>query len=323
MGMLAGIDLGGTKIQAVLVNERHEVLGDARLPTPTTGGPPDVAAEMAGAVRSAVTSAGLDESAIDAVGVGSPGVIDERGGTVSSARNLPGWEGTFPLADALERELGAPVAIGNDVNVATDAEFALGAASEFRSLLGVFWGTGVGGGIILDGRPWTGRGAAAEIGHVVVEMGGARCPCGRRGCMEAYAGRGAMELRARRLADEGRRTLLFKIMEERGRPRLTSGVWKRALDRDDDLAHELVDRAVRALGAGVASAVNVLDVEAVVIGGGLGLKLGEPYAERIRNAMMPHLFASERPPAIRLAALGDLGGAIGAALLAASRLAPA
>jgi glucokinase len=100
-------------------------------------------------------------------------------------------------------------------------------------------------------------------------------------------------------------------------------VWKRALDRDDDLAHELVDRAVRALGAGVASACNVLDVEAVVIGGGLGLKLGEPYAERIRQAMQPHLFASERPPAIRLAALGDLGGAIGAALLAANRLAPA
>ena len=104
-------------------------------------------------------------------------------------------------------------------------------------------------------------------------------------------------------------------MEERGRPRLTRGIWKRALDRDDDLAHELVDRALRALGAGVASAVNVLDVDAVVIGGGLGLKLGEPYADRLRVAMGPHLFASERPPAIRLAALGDLGGAIGAALL--------
>ena len=207
------------------------------------------------------------------------------------------------------------MAIGNDVNVATDAEFELGAAREFASLLGVFWGTGVGGGIILDSKPWYGRGASGEIGHVVVEIGGARCPCGRRGCMEAYAGRGAMEARARKLVDEGRKTVLFEIMEERGRPRLTSGIWKRALERDDDLAHELVDRAVRALGAGVASAVNVLDVDAVVIGGGLGLKLGEPYAERLRVAMQPHLFASERPPAIRLAALGDLGGAIGAALL--------
>jgi glucokinase len=323
MRMLGGIDLGGTKIQAAVVDDRHAVLGEARVPTPTTGGPADVAAAMVEAMRAALDAAGAEETALDAIGVGSPGVIDEAAGTVTSARNLPGWQGMFPLADALERQLGAPVALGNDVNVATDAEFELGAASEFRSLLGVFWGTGVGGGIVLDGRPWTGRGAAAEIGHVVVEIGGARCPCGRRGCMEAYAGRGAMEQRARKLADEGRKTVLFKIMEERGRPRLTSGVWKRALERDDDLAHELIDRAVRALGAGVASAVNVLDVEAVVIGGGLGLKLGEPYAERIRQAMHPHLFASERPPAIRLAALGDLGGAIGAALLAANRLAPA
>jgi glucokinase len=323
MRMLGGIDLGGTKIQAAVVDENYAVLGDSRVPTPTSGGPADVAAAMVEAMRTALQQAGAEESALDAIGVGSPGVIDEAEGTVTSARNLPGWEGTFPLADALERGLGAPVALGNDVNVATDAEFALGAASEYRSLLGVFWGTGVGGGIVLDGRPWAGRGAAAEIGHVVVEIGGAKCPCGRRGCMEAYAGRGAMELRARKLADEGRKTHLFKIMEERGRPRLTSGVWKRALDRDDELAHELVDRAVRALGAGVASACNVLDVEAVVIGGGLGLKLGEPYAERIREAMQPHLFASERPPAIRLAALGDLGGAIGAALLAANRLAPA
>jgi glucokinase len=323
MRMLGGLDLGGTKIQAAVVDERYAVLGESRAPTPTSGGPADVAAAMVEAMRAALEAAGAEEAALDAIGVGSPGVIDEAAGTVTSARNLPGWEGAFPLAEALERAIGAPVALGNDVNVATDAEFELGAASEFRSLLGVFWGTGVGGGIVLDGRPWTGRGAAAEIGHVVVEIGGAKCPCGRRGCMEAYAGRGAMEMRARKLADEGRKTVLFKIMEERGRPRLTSGVWKRALDRDDDLAHELVDRAVRALGAGVASACNVLDVEAVVIGGGLGLKLGEPYAERIGQAMQPHLFASERPPAIRLAALGDLGGAIGAALLAANRLAPA
>jgi glucokinase len=131
-----------------------------------------------------------------------------------------------------------------------------------------------------------------------------------------------MELRARELVDEGRRTELFDIMRERGRPMLTSGIWRRALKRDDELAHELLDRAVRALGAGVASAVNLLDVEAVVIGGGLGLKLGEPYVERIRAAMGPHLFVDERPPAIRLASLGDLGGAIGAALLGAAHHAP-
>jgi glucokinase len=322
MSALGGIDLGGTKVQTVVVDEHYEVLGQARRPTPTSGGPADVAAVMADALREAAQAAGVQPSALEAVGVGSPGAIDEEAGTVSGAGNLPGWSGSFRLAGALEDALGAPVALGNDVSVATDAEFHLGAAREFGSLLGVFWGTGVGGGLVLDGRLWTGRGSAGEIGHVVVEVDGARCPCGRRGCMEAYAGRGAMEQRARKLADDGRKTILFKLMEERGRPRLTSGIWKRALDRDDALAHELIDRAVRAIGAGVASAINVLDVEAVVIGGGLGLKLGEPYVERIREAMQPHLFVSDNPPAIRLAALGDLGGAIGAALLGATRRAP-
>ena len=129
-------------------------------------------------------------------------MIDDAAGVVSSARNLPGWEGGFPLAGALQHALGAPVAIGNDVNVATDAEFELGAAREFASLLGVFWGTGVGGGIVLNGELWHGRGSAGEIGHMVVRRGGARCPCGNRGCMEAYAGRAPMEAEARRLQQE-------------------------------------------------------------------------------------------------------------------------
>ena len=136
--------------------------------------------------------------------------------------------------------------------------------------------------------------------------------------MEAYAGRGAMEIRARKLHKRGRKTDLFKIMEKRGRPRLTSGVWARALEHDDELAHELIERALGALGAGSRSTVNVLDVETVVIGGGLGTRLGEPYVERIREAMMPHLFNDDRPPHVTLAQLGDLGGAMGAALLVPS-----
>src|SRR6185437_15272570 len=113
------------------------------------------------------------------------------------ARNLPDWEGSFELGPALSRELGTSATLGNDVQVATDAEFELGAGKPYRSLLGVFWGTGVGGGIILDGKPWLGRGGAGEIGHMVVKMGGAKCPCGRHGCLEAYAGRAAMEHKAR------------------------------------------------------------------------------------------------------------------------------
>jgi glucokinase len=308
-----GIDLGGTKIQTVVVDEDHSVLGSARRPTPTTGGPANVAAEMEAALRDAAKAAELEPETLAGVGVGSPGTIDA--GTVRSARNLPGWEGSFPLASTLEKGLGCKVRLGNDVQVATDAEFKLGAGRLYDSLLGVFWGTGVGGGLILDGKPWTGRGAAGEIGHIVVELDGARCTCGRRGCMEAYAGRASMEAHVGQLVEKGRKTDLFKLMKERDRTRLTSGIWARALERGDKLAIHTLDRAVKALGAGVASACNVLDVEGVIIGGGLGIRLGHPFAKRIAEAMQPHLFADFHPPQVHVAALGDLGGAIGAALL--------
>ena len=312
---LGGIDLGGTKIQAVVLGARHEVLGQARRETPVTGGPAATVAEMAAALEEAADAAGIETTGLLGVGVGSPGTVDAAAGTVAQASNLSEWSDPFPLAQRLGETLGAKVALGNDVQVAVDAEFALGAARGQDSLLGVFWGTGVGGGLVLDGKPWLGRGAGAEFGHMVVKRGGARCPCGRRGCVEAYAGRGAMEHVARKLAGEGRETVLFEIMEERGRTRLRSGIWSRALDRDDELAHELVGRAVRALGAGIASAVNLLDIGAVVIGGGLGTRLGEPYVQKIEKAMKPHLFVDDRPPEVSLAALGDLGGAIGATLL--------
>jgi len=311
-----GIDLGGTKIQTVIVDEGQQVLGSARAPTPTVGGPADVAAAMATALHEAAASAGVkDTGALVGVGVGSPGAVDRQAGTVSGAGNLPGWAGAFPLGPKLSEALGAPVVIGNDVQVATDAELLLGAAREVSSLIGVFWGTGVGSGIVLDRRPWLGRGAAGELGHTVVKIGGALCPCGRRGCVEAYAGRGALETRARKRHAEGKPTDLFKLMDKHKRERLTSSIWARALERNDELALELIDDAIAALGAGVASAVNLLDVEMIVIGGGLGVRLGQPYVERIEAAMRPHLFVDHRPPAVRLAELGDLGGAIGAALL--------
>ncbi|MEA2483033.1 MAG: glucokinase, partial [Thermoleophilaceae bacterium] len=254
-------------------------------------------------------------SSLAVVGVGSPGAIDASAGTVTGAGNLPGWDGTYALGDELRALLGAPVALGNDVNVSTEAEARLGAGRHFDSMLGVFWGTGVGGGIVLGGELWEGLGGSAEIGHIVVDPHGDRCPCGRRGCMEAYAGRGAMEAKARARHKKGEKTRLFEIMEKRGRTRLTSGIWARALAHEDKMAIELIDGAIAALGAGVASCVNVLDPEAVIIGGGLGIRLGEPYAKRIAKAMQPHLFVDEHPPDIKVATLGDLGGAQGAALL--------
>lgn len=310
-----GIDLGGTKIQTAIVDAGGKVLGESRRPTPTSGGPDDVAAAMAEALKEAAGEAGVETNALEGVGVGSPGDVDERSGSVSAARNLPGWDGSFPLGATLKEALGTEVRVGNDVQVATEAEFHLGAGREFQSLIGVFWGTGVGGGLVLDGKPWLGRGAAGEIGHMVVKRGGAKCPCGRKGCMEAYAGRAAMEAEARRQHKEGVKTDLFKLMHKHEKDRLTSGVWERAIDANDHLAEDLIQRAIEALGTGIASAVNLLDPEAVIIGGGLGVRFGERYMEPLTKEMGKHLFLDEKPPAVRVVNLGDLGGAIGASLL--------
>jgi glucokinase len=319
MPMYGGIDLGGTKIQAIVMRgEDHSVLGQARMLTPHEGGPAAVIDALVACMSEAAEAAKLNVASLDGIGVGVPGEVDAVAGTLARAGNLPEWEHPVSLAATLTERLGASVRLGNDVSVATNAELSLGAGRGVRSLLGVFWGTGVGGGVVLDGELWHGRGDAGEIGHMVVKQGGARCMCGRRGCMEAYAGRRAMEGKAKRLVEKGHHTDLFKIMRERKRQTLSSGVWAHALQHEDKLAQRLIERAVQALGSGVASAVNLLDVELVLLGGGLGTRFGEPMLGRISAAMQPHLFKDEQPPALRLAELGDLGGALGAALLCES-----
>ena len=206
--------------------------------------------------------------------------------------------------------------VDNDVRSALWGEYRLGAGRPYKNVLGVFVGTGVGGGLIVNGRLYEGRGAAGEIGHVVVKPGGRRCSCGRLGCLEAYAGRGQMELRARKLVKKGRKTVLFELMKKRRRDRVTSGVIAEALEMKDRLAEDLIKDAVAALGVGIASAQNLFDAEAVIIGGGLGDRLGAPFAKRVKAAMMPHLFSAQNAPALLNTELGDLAGATGAALVA-------
>ena len=315
MTFRGGIDLGGTKIDAIVVDDGHEIRGRARRATPTEGGPPAVIRELGVTMREAAAAAGIDVASLAGVGVGAPGKVDAAEGTLARAGNLPDWEGVHPVAADLGRDLGVPVRVGNDVRVAVEAERVLGAGRTHGSFLGAWWGTGVGGALVLDGKLWLGRGSAGELGHIVVKLGGRRCPCGRRGCLEAYAGRAAMERTARKAEDAGTKTKLFAIMKKRERIRLTSGVWAAALEEEDTLARELIDEAVEALGAGVASVQNLVDLDAVVVGGGLGTRLGAPYVERIAAAAQPHLFVDDHPPAFALTELGDDGGALGAALL--------
>ena len=309
--MVVGVDLGGTKIQTVAMRSRRRV-GEARSQTPRTS-----ADDVVAAVLDSIRATGVPAQEIGAVGIGSPGEIDPRTGAVTQARNLVGFEGRIELGELVSKSLsGVRVRVDNDVRSALWGEYRLGAGRPFKNLLGVFVGTGVGGGLIIKGRLHQGRGAAGEIGHVVVKPGGRQCGCGRRGCLEAYAGRGQMEVHARKLVRKGRKTVLFELMKKRQRDRMTSGVIAEALEAKDRLAEELIEDAVAALGVGVASAQNLFDAEAVIVGGGLGDRLGAPFVERIKAAMQPHLFSSDHPPEVLTTELGDLAGAIGAALVA-------
>ena len=317
--LVAGVDLGGTKIETVVV-QAQQVVGSARLPTPQTGAE-DIVRTIEESVRSALQSAGATVEALGGVGVGSPGVIGTDG-SVGDARNVPGFDAApKPLGPDLSRALGGvTVVVDNDVRVAVRGEWKRGAGRPFESFMGVFAGTGVGGGLVIGGRLITGRGATGEIGHTLVKDGGRTCSCGQKGHLEAYLGRGRMEAHARRLREKGKKTDLFHLMRKRGRDRVTSGVIEAALDRKDRMTEKLIEDAVWAAGIALANAQNLLDLEAFVIEGGLGDRLGAAFVERIRKAAAPRLFVSSRPPKFLTTELGDLSGAVGAAMLAEGAL---
>jgi glucokinase len=313
--LTAGVDLGGTKIQTVLVRG-GTVVAENRVPTPQTGQAQDVIDAIARTIRESQEQPGADGQ-LRRIGLGTPGEIDSKAGVVSLAANVPGFSERVELGPRLSQALdGVPVVIDNDVRVAVRGEHVRGAGRPYRNMLGVWVGTGVGGGLVLDGDLHGGRGAAGEIGHLIVKPGGRLCSCGRKGCLEAYAGRARLEARARALVAKGEKTILFRIMDARGQTRLSSGVYARALDKGDRMAKALIEEAAWALGIALASAQNLLDLEAIIVGGGLGDRLGKPFVDRIVHHMQPHLFTPEEPPVVLPTELGDLSGAVGAAVLA-------
>ncbi len=307
MALAAGVDLGGTKILAALIDDDHTVIADKKVPTPGNG--PESVVE---AIRTAVNA--LPERP-DTVGVGAPGPVHD--GVVKTAPNLAGWDNPVPLAELLSKALDRTVIVDNDATVGALGEFVAGAGRGARNLLGVWVGTGVGGGLVLEGRPYRGSfGGAGEFGHMVVRQGGQRCNCGRRGCLEAYAGRASMERAVQILVAAGAQTALTRIAAEKGKSHLTSSVWKRALSEGDAVANQLLDEAVSAVSIGVANAVNLLDLDRVVVGGGFAEALGQPLADRIADAARPYFLVADADRDVVVAELVDTAGVVGAAALA-------
>ena len=319
--IIAGIDLGGTSMKVLVVDAKNSILGEARAPTRRSGKPSGILGEIAGTVDEAIAVAGLRRRDLAAASIGAPGSIDRHRGVVHEAPNL-GWS-EFPLGPQLERRLRIPVLVDNDVNVGTVGEHILGAGAGTNNMVGIFVGTGIGGGIIADRRLYEGSiGGAGEIGHTVVLIDGPICSCGHRGCVEALASRWAMERDVRAAIKAGRKSIVLDLMKRKGKPRMTSSIMNAALKRNDHVMRDVLKRAQYCLGILAANVVNLLDPECVVIGGGIATRLGERFVAPIRDAAARYFLREGDAQRIRIVAgrLGDDAGALGAVVLARQRL---
>jgi glucokinase len=292
-----GVDVGGTRIKAGVVDHAGRIQARAGRPTPDGGDPDTVLAAVAALVE------GLRQGGpIGAVGVAVPGIIDEPAGIATLAANL-GWRDT-PVRAILAARTGLPVTLGHDVRSACVAEWQVGAGQGSSDLLLVAIGTGIGAGVVSDGRLVRGGGYAGQLGHVVVDPGGAACGCGQRGCLATVASATALVRRYHERRDTPARSLT------------AAEIMVLAADGRDPEATALVTEATRALAGALAHAVTVFGSDLVVVGGGLALA-GEQLLSPVRTALHEEL-TFQRKPRVVGAALGDESGVVGAALLARS-----
>ena len=320
--MMLGIDLGGTKILAGVVDHHGHILGTAKRKTRADRGVDTVIERIVKTAQEAVEAAHLDLSMIQGVGIGAPGVADYNAGVIEYAPNLADWV-NVPLGPRLEQALDVPVFVENDVNAGTFGETTAGAARGYSSVVGVFPGTGIGGGIVLDGRLWRGaRNAGAEVGHMVVMIDGPRCGCGRRGCIEALASRTAIERDILGEIRGGRVSQAADLIDpESGH--LTSGDLAHLLEIGDSLVTDVVERAARHLGIFTGGLVNALDPACVVYGGGLIEACGGVMMPIIRDFAYRYLIRPVEPEHLPIleSTLGDDAVLVGAAMLANATLA--
>ena len=312
-----GIDLGGTYIKSGVVDRNGQVRFEQRSRTPDTGKFDVLAALAADALRllGRVAEESPDARVVG-LGLGTPGVVTRDG--ILMAYNIPGWEHVHAL-EYLTGQLGLPAVVDNDANAFALAESMFGAARGTRSMAAFTLGTGVGGGLIIDGRVYHGHaGCAAELGHLTVEPEGERCTCGRRGCIEAYASAGAIARFAARRVQAGEASSLAAVLSEKGK--LTSRDVGAAASAGDALARSVIADAGRRLGLALGLVANTLDPEVFVIGGGgagLGRLILDPVIEELTNRAYG---AGVHVPEVRLAELGYEAGTVGAACLVWSEL---
>ena len=307
---IIGIDLGGTNIKSVLLDARtSRVLNRLQVETKAASGVKAVIVSISATIRQQLAFAKDQQRSVTAIGIGSAGLVG--GGIVRNSPNLPGWQGAVPLLRLLRKQLRGikiPVAIDNDVNAFVVAEQRLGAARGHGNVIGLTLGTGVGGGIIIDGRLYRGTGGGAgELGHASIIADGPPCLCGNHGCLEALVGARAIAAR-------------YNDLGFRAHGRIDKSITVEAIAalarKKDTTARQALAETGRLLGVALANIVNIFNPAVIVIGGGVaqaGYLIIRPAVTEMKRRAMP---ANARGVTVKLAKLGPWAGAIGAALLA-------
>ena len=316
-----GIDLGGTKTLAAVVDvSTGEVISSERKRTRAEKGQEYVSQHIINLSTAALESAKLPAGAtIVAVGIGAAGQIDRKKGVVVDAPNLGVKD--MPMTDILGKQFGKPVAVGNDVEVAALGEYIYGSGRGFSTFVVMFVGTGIGSGIVQNGRLYAGlTGTAGEVGHMTIQAGGRICPCGSRGCLEAYASRTAITRAIMAEIHHGRTSVLAEEAElqlTEGETIIRSGLLASALNRGDALVNEIVTEAADFLGYGLASVMNFYNPECIILGGGVIEAIDLLFERAVHRARITALADPGRKTKIIRAKLGDFSGVVGAACLGA------
>ena len=309
-----GLDIGGTGIKAGIVNQENQIIGRALHPTDSRRLWQQVVQEIALTVQDALKDAGLTEQDCISLGVGCPGTIDAKTGTVVYSNNLR-WK-NVPLVQELRHSFSLPIHVSNDANCAALGEVCAGAAKGCQYAVMFTLGTGVGSGIILDGKIFEGGGpGGAEFGHTLLVENGELCTCGRHGCLESYASATALIRDAKRAAEKAPDSLLATLCGG-DLSRMDGRIPFQAARRGDSAGKQVVNAYIAHLAAGIVNAVNIFRPEVVLLSGGIskeGAFLTDPLNEQVKNEVFggPSSFL----PKIRTAELGNDAGMIGAAHL--------
>lgn len=313
---LLGVDLGGTKILAGVFDSKFELKGTTKLSTKADRGVEPVIDRIARCVNDALDECDLSLKQVRGIGIGAPGAVDTDTGRVIFAPNLPGWK-DIPLKKELEKRLGVPVFVGNDCNVCTLGTFDREYKAKPKNLIGIFIGTGIGGGLVINGQLYAGHNlTAGEIGHMVIEVSGPKCGCGNRGCFEALASRTAIFRNIQSAVKEGQKTLLTDMLGP-DLADMRSGDLRKAIRKGDKFVEKIVEEAAEYAGIGIANLINILNPEIVVVGGGVIEALESEMMPTIIKAAKEHVMPGTMDGIkIEASQLGDHAGITGAAVLA-------